>query len=256
MPLALEMAAAWVDHVPCVEIAASLDDDLAILTKPGAKGPDRHASIHAVFEHSWQLLDLDLRRLLARLSILRGRFDREAAAAVGGGTLFSLSALLDKSLLEATGDGRYQVHELLRQFAAEKLAADAALASATNEAHSIYYCRLCRTLEHDFKGGAQTRAAERMQESLGNIRAAFAWAVEQAEWTRLANASFSLGYFCSPTWPYRGRTRHLQGGDRCPEQEPPVGQRSDCRGTCILLAGATVRRQQRHSFLDGRRLLF
>jgi predicted ATPase len=197
MPLALEMAAAWVDHVPCVEIAASLNDDLTILTKPGAQGPDRHASIQAVFEHSCQLLDSDLRRVLARLSVLHGPFDREAAAAVAGGTLFSLSALLDKSLLIATGAGRYQVHELLRRFAAEKLAADAALATATNEVHSIYYCRLCRTLEHDFKGGAQTRAAERMQESLTNIRAAFAWTVEQAEWTRLANASFSLGYFCS-----------------------------------------------------------
>ena len=196
MPLALEMAAAWVDHVPSVEIAASLEDDLAILTKPGAQDPDRHASIHAVFEHSWQLLDLDLRRVLSRLSVLRGRFDREAAAAVAGGDLFSLSALLDKSLLEATGDGRYQVHELLRQFAAEKLATDAALASATKKAHSIYYCRLCQGLEQDFKGGAQTSAAERMLESLGNIRAAFMWTIEQAEWARLANASFSLGYFC------------------------------------------------------------
>jgi predicted ATPase/DNA-binding SARP family transcriptional activator len=196
MPLALEMAAAWVQQMPCAEIAASLDRDLTLLVRSGAQGPERHSSMQTVFEHSWQLLDLDLRQLLARLSVLHGHFDREAAAAVAGGTLFSLSALLDKSLLDSTGDGRYQVHELLRQFAAEKLVADPMAESATREAHSIYYCELCHRLEEDLKGSAQTRAAQQLEDALVNLRAAFTWAVRQGEWNRAADASFSLGYFC------------------------------------------------------------
>lgn len=74
--------------------------------------------MRATFEHSWRLLSSTEQQVLRRLSVLRGGFQREAATAVAGATLSVLASLVSKSLVRRTEEGRYDLHELVRQYAA------------------------------------------------------------------------------------------------------------------------------------------
>src|SRR5207244_7879153 len=84
--------------------------------------PERHRSLRAAFDQSWRLLSGEQQDVLARLSVLRGDYGREAAAAVAGADLRLLADLVSKSLVRRSDFGRYEVHELVRQYSAEKLA--------------------------------------------------------------------------------------------------------------------------------------
>jgi predicted ATPase len=102
----------------------------------------RHRSLRAVIDWSWQLLSDQERDALGRLSVLRGGFDLDAAAAVAGAGLPLLAGLVDQSLVMVGEDGRYGMHELLRQYAAERLAADPAAEADARRRHAEHYAAL------------------------------------------------------------------------------------------------------------------
>ena len=79
MPLGLELAATWLRVMPCQEIAPQIERSLDFLTTAVRNVPERHRSVRAVLDHSWNLLSETERQVLARLSIFRGGFDLEAA---------------------------------------------------------------------------------------------------------------------------------------------------------------------------------
>ena len=123
MPLALILAAAWLELLDSAEIAVEIEKSLGFLSSDLADLPHRQRSMHAVFDRSWKRLQPDEQMVLARLSVFRGGFSREAAEQVAGANLRILLSLVNKSLLQRqVENGRYQVHELLRQYAAEKRA--------------------------------------------------------------------------------------------------------------------------------------
>jgi predicted ATPase len=142
VPLAIELAARWVRSATPAVIADRLAGGLELLETSAADVERRHRSLRAVIDWSWQLLTDDERRVLARLSVFRGGFDLDAAAAVAGATLPLLAGLVDQSLVEVGEDGRYSLHELVRQYAAERLAADPADKQATRERHAQHYAGL------------------------------------------------------------------------------------------------------------------
>nr|MBP7694305.1 AAA family ATPase [Anaerolineales bacterium] len=135
LPLAIEMAAAWVRALPCAEIARQVEDNLAWLARPLAHAPERQHSMRAVFEQSWNLLTEAEQKVLRQLAVLRGGFQREAAEKVAGAPLALLLSLADKSFLRRSPAGRFELHELLRQYAAEKLAEAGAGEVETRLAH-------------------------------------------------------------------------------------------------------------------------
>ncbi|RME98408.1 MAG: XRE family transcriptional regulator, partial [Chloroflexi bacterium] len=117
MPLALELAAGWTNTLTLSDIVAELEKSLDILrrSRPGHIG--RHHSIRVVFDATWQLLPPAERKAFARLSVFRGGFTRETAAAVAHISLPHLSALTGRRWLALDyGNGRYHIHELLRQY--------------------------------------------------------------------------------------------------------------------------------------------
>ena len=138
MPLAIELAASWVRFMSCAEIARQLAQNSHIFTSTLRNVPERHRNLRSLFEHSWQMLSPDERRLYARLSVFRGSFDREAAEQVAFATLPLLAALIDKSMLRHIPVGKYELHELLRQFGVVKLEEFGELA-ATRERHIDYF---------------------------------------------------------------------------------------------------------------------
>lgn len=119
MPLSLLLATSWLELLSPAEIAAEIEKSLSFLAAELADLPARQRSLQAVFEHSWQLLTPAEQLILARLSVFRGGFTRAAAEQVTGANLRLLLALVNKSLLQRqVADGRFTMHELLRQFLA------------------------------------------------------------------------------------------------------------------------------------------
>ncbi len=123
MPLGIELAASRTRTLSCETIVGAIAHNLDALSVTYQDLPPRHRSLRAVFEHSWNMLAEPEQAVLARLSALRGDFDFAAAEAMAGANVRILSALTERSLLRRTLTGRYEMHELLRQFCAEKLAA-------------------------------------------------------------------------------------------------------------------------------------
>ncbi len=191
IPLALELATAWLSRLTCAEIAVEITRDLTFLRTPQRNGASPPISIEAVFEHSWRLLKPQQQRALSRLTIFRGGFTREAAAAVAGASLDDLGDLLDKSLLYHTR--RYQLHEFTRQFARAKL--DPQEGRSLEAAHGQYYLTLLAGQEADLKSSGQIRALDAIEADFVNIAAAWAWALRDGRDDLAADAVESLRLF-------------------------------------------------------------
>jgi predicted ATPase/class 3 adenylate cyclase len=180
VPLAIELAARWVRSVTPAVIADRLTSDLDLLATSAPDVERRHQSLRAVIDWSWQLLSDDQRRVLARLSVPRGGFDLNAAAVVADATLPPLAGLVDHSLVNVVQDGRYAIHELLRQYAAERLAADPAEESETRRRHAEHYAAL---LPDPAEAAADDE--DDLDAEVENLRAATGWLIEHADPIRL-----------------------------------------------------------------------
>ena len=154
MPLALELAASWVLQLSCAEIAAEIEAEIDFLTTRARNVPERQRSMRAVFDTSWERLSPQERDILQKASVFRGGFDRRAAEVVTGASLYTLSDLVSKSFLSVSKNGRYTIHELLRQYAAEKLAEDGSLVQETRASHGRYFFALLAELNQDESDGA------------------------------------------------------------------------------------------------------
>ncbi len=177
MPLGIELAASWVRMLSCQEIAQEVERSLDFLTAPVHGTPDRHHSMRAVFDHSWNLLSEAERSVLHKLSIFRGGFQREAAEQVAGASLSLLSALMDKSLLRRTRTGRYEIHELLRQYAEVKQSERSGELEDAWHRYSVYYGDVAQRLHYELVGVHQAEDLAEASVEMDNIRAAWQYAV-------------------------------------------------------------------------------
>lgn len=195
MPLGIELAASWVRLLSCAEIAGEIERNLDFLATPMRDAPERHRSLRAVFDHSWHLLNDSERQGLQRLAVFRGGFGREAAEAVAGVSLSLLSALVAKSLLHRTATGRYDLHELVRQYAAARLHQDAEVAALTQKKHACYFATWLQQADRAIRGAIQPEGAATIRVEIDNIRLAWDWAVAQGEAAQLQPLIFTLYWF-------------------------------------------------------------
>ena len=159
----------------------------------------------AVFEHSWQLLAPVERDVLKRLAIFAGGFRMDAAVQAAGASRLILASLVEKSLLSVTTGERYALHELLRQFAGEKLGAVPADQTETHNRHSAYYLAFLHDREQALTGFDQQKALAAIGEEIENVRVAWNWAVAQGDFAILAHAVEGLYHF------YQIRGRYHEG---------------------------------------------
>src|SRR5947209_15054013 len=155
MPLAIVLAAAWIDTLSVDEIAAEIEKSIDILETEKRDVPHRQHSVRAVIESSWNQVDASAQNLLQRLTVFRGGFTRGAAQEAAQASLRGLSQLVDKALLRRDPDtGRYSMHELVRQYAAEQLALSAEAERSAHEAHAKYFADYMKTRKahlHDYR---------------------------------------------------------------------------------------------------------
>lgn len=179
-PLAIELAAGWINMLKAPEILAEMSEGIDFLASSVRDVPERQRSIRAISEHSWKLLNDAERDALRRLSVFRGGFRREAVRHVVGASLLTLNSLIDKSLLRRSAEsGLYSMQELLRWFAAEKLdEVPAAEKREVKEAHAHYYLNQLKAMTPDLIGGDQIQVLGRIERRLANIQAALNSAIE------------------------------------------------------------------------------
>ncbi|MBV7334805.1 tetratricopeptide repeat protein [Chloroflexi bacterium TSY] len=209
MPLALELAATWARSLTCAEIAAEIQGGLNFLSTSLRNMPARHRSIQAIFDHTWQQLTENEQAVFACVSVFRGGFNRHAATAVTDASLPQLSSLQDKALLRwepaattARVSGRYQVHELLRQYGAEQLAQSPVEEVATHDAHCAYFCDFLHIRRTDVNSGRQREAFLEIRAELENIRAAWQWAIKRARVHDIQKANYTFFLFCNAQGRY------------------------------------------------------
>src|SRR6266567_3634948 len=159
MPLAIELAAAWVRVLSVEQIAARLTDRFSLLTIGDRSAPPRHRTLRATIDWSHDLLTTSEQVLLRRVSVFAG-FSLEMAEQVcsdddvpAGDMLDLIAALVDKSLAlvepEVLGQARYRLLDTIREYAAMRLA-DAGEATTFQRRLSDY---TLRESEHNFRIG-------------------------------------------------------------------------------------------------------
>jgi predicted ATPase/DNA-binding CsgD family transcriptional regulator len=204
MPLGLELAAAWVRSLSCCEIADEIERGLDFLETHSRNMPARHRSMRVVLEQSWRLLTPAEQDAFKRLSVFRGGFTREAAQSVSDASLRLLSALVDKSLLRwDASQGRYDLHELVRQYGAEQLAAAPDDERDAHERHCAYYAGWLHALWPVLQGEGQKQGFQQIDVELKNIRAMWEWAIADRREADLNAALQSLWYYYDTRSLYR-----------------------------------------------------
>ncbi|MEJ2266617.1 MAG: adenylate/guanylate cyclase domain-containing protein [Anaerolineales bacterium] len=197
MPLAILLAAAWVDTLTLEEIAGEISQSVDFLESELRDLPERHRSMRAAFEYSWNLLSEEERTAFARMAVFRGGFESQAARTITGASIRTLTKLIHKSLLQRDSQtGRFSLHEILRQLAEEHLAA-AGEENAIREAHSSYYLAALAQFEPDLRGKRQLQALDQIEAKFENIRTAWSWAVKNRDADKVSSALESLFLFTS-----------------------------------------------------------
>ncbi|MCJ7549254.1 MAG: tetratricopeptide repeat protein, partial [Anaerolineae bacterium] len=197
MPLAIELAASWVDMLSLNDIAEEIQRSLDFLETVWRDVPARHRSIRATIDASWGRLSTAEQDTFARLAVFRGGFTRAAAQEVAKTTLRILAVLVNKSLLQYDRSrDRYDLHELLRQYGAERLTASAEGTTTIMDQHSAYYCKLLEAWDANYKGPSHPDILLGLVADIENVRVAWVWAVEHGKVARLDQAAFSLYAFC------------------------------------------------------------
>ncbi|MFD7599885.1 ATP-binding protein [Streptomyces mirabilis] len=195
LPLAVELAAARVRVLSVPEIARRLGDRFALL-RGGVRGvPERHRTLHAVVEWSWNLLAQDTRAALRTLSVFPGGFGGEAAERVlGADALLLLEQLAGQSLLtvaETPAGVRFRMLETVREFSAARRAE----AGEDEEAVSRFlaWARDFGVAYHDALFGSDAQAAwERIKAEQDNLVLALRHALARTDNPAIASVTAVL----------------------------------------------------------------
>jgi predicted ATPase len=203
----------------CADIAAEIQRNLDFLATTLHNVPERQRSIRATFDYCWRSLGEKEGSVFKRLSVFRGGFKREAAERVAGASLTTLTGLTDKSFLRWAPDGRYYMHELLRQYAAEQLVLSPEDVAQAYDAHCAFYTDFLNKRLEDLQGGRQREAVAEIAAELENIRAAWQWAVELANVAAIEKSREALGLFFQFQGRYLEATRALEKAVECLRRE-------------------------------------
>ena len=204
MPLGIELAAGWLDTLSIEDIAAEVQRGIDILETDLRDVPERHRSIRATFDRTWERLSEQERRVFMRLSVFRGGFSLDAARAVAVAGLNDLRGLANRALVQISRNNRYEIHELLRQYGAEKLA-DSQEQEEILTKHAEFYAEFMAERKQDLRTGRRLEALDLIDGDFENVRRAWRQTVDANEWERLPSFLHSLWFYLSL------RSRNMEG---------------------------------------------
>ncbi|MEM7531560.1 MAG: BTAD domain-containing putative transcriptional regulator [Chloroflexota bacterium] len=187
LPLGIELAAAWTRLLSPNEILHEIVQDLEMLQTHMRDVPDRQRSLQAILAASWGMLTVPERQILNQLSVFPGDFDRKAASAVAGASLFQFLTLIDKSLLRTVASERYALHPLVRQYAAEQLDASGQL-DATRDRHMRHFAQILAEEPLFYHLSITPERLRLLRREHSNVLLAWAWIIERGKVATLLDA--------------------------------------------------------------------
>jgi hypothetical protein len=198
MPLAIELAAAQVPAMTPAELARRVGRSFAVLARGPRGAAERHQTLRATIDWSFQLLSGPEQVLLARLAVFAGGATLEAAETVCGGegidtgAVFGLLAsLVAQSLVVAEEHGpqtRYRLLETIRQYSEERLN-EAGETERSRARHTSYYADLLRQIrDYAHDPNPEVFWAVRLSAEQDNLLAAWSWSIS----TGNVGAAFSI----------------------------------------------------------------
>jgi len=261
LPLAIELAAARVRHLPPAALLARLEappGGLPLLTGGTRDAPPRHRTLRATIAWSDGLLPPAAQALFRCLGVFAGGFTLEAAQAVGAATgglapagsdaLEGISALVDASLVEQiaaapaggegdTGGARYRLLETIREYALERLQERGELAAARTR-HAAYALALAEAAAPELEGPRQLAWLDRLETERDNLRAAL-------RWSQTAGGSAEVGLRLAAAlrnfWRFRGRHREGRAWLEAALARPGAEARTAPRAAALGVAGQLAR---------------
>lgn len=202
LPLALELAASWRPLLTCAQIAARIEVDLDFLATSATRIPERHRSIRAVLDQSWALLSPEEQRGLRCLGLFRGSFPPQAAQEIASVPLSLLRRLLERTLLQATAD-RYQLHDLVRRYAEQKLLDQPQEHAELLARHSDFFLHFIAQHQEELFLSNHKEPLAAVDREFEQILLAWEWAAGQGRFVQMDQAGESLFAFCLNRGRYR-----------------------------------------------------
>jgi predicted ATPase/transcriptional regulator with XRE-family HTH domain len=220
LPLAIELAAAWVKVLPPAVLRTRLEHRLPLLTGGAHDLPARQRTMRATLDWSHALLDPDEQRLFRRLSVFAGGFTLDAAETVAERTgygeersddqattpvppvLDGVASLVDKHLLRTVDfdDGsRFAMLETMREYGLECLSV-AGEEAAVRDRHAAWCLALAESAETKLHGPEQQAWYSRLDAEIDNLRAALAWTIDRRD----AEPAMRLAAALERFWTSRG----------------------------------------------------
>ncbi len=239
LPLGLELASTWTRVMPVARIADEIARSFDLLASDLVDVPERHRSMRAVLDRTWDDLTDAKKRTLERLSVFAGGCTLVAAEQVTGVQLPILLSLVNQSLLQRQAGDRFASHALVGQYAADALAADPVAHAEAMDAHARYYAGLLRAA--DDGSVPRDNALKVLEPDAANLERA---------WFRLLDVSDLDGAeaVVAPLFAFYDHLGHDRRGlEVCAATlarlGPPAGVQAARLRCSVQLAGATMARE-------------
>ncbi|MBI1299171.1 hypothetical protein GC175_29925 [bacterium] len=238
LPLALELAASWVEHFSLEEISAQIDQSISFLTTSAADLPERQRRLDGLLAKSAALLTEDEAQLFSALSLFTGTFSRSAALAIGDATLSTLVELVNKQWVQTTSEGMYFLHPLVKRFAQEWLSAprDEATHRKTAQRHADFFVSYAQERLTNENASQHTNALTELRDVHSDMCAALKWQLAY-------QPDNALDFVCllQPYWEHFGILNEAATWlDQCLNQYDIADNRMT---RCLALAMQWLRRQ-------------
>ena len=218
LPLAIELAAAWVKLLPPHALLSRLEERLPMLVNAPHDLPARQKTMRDAIAWSYDLLDAEEQGLFRRLSVFAGGCTPGAAEAVCGAggderaVLRSLAALVDKSLLwrqegvqADSGQSRLSMFETIREYGLERLE-ESSEADTARRRHAEYYLTAAEASVEGLEGPSPVEWLDRLEAELDNFRAALAWSLDGGHPGMGARVAVALCTY----WSWTGRLEEMR----------------------------------------------
>ncbi len=225
-PLALELAATLLQFYDVETLLSELTQNYRLLSSDLMDLPPRQRSIYNTIDYSWRLLPPELADLLARCSTFRGTFRNKDVTAITNGSAQQISKLIKRSLLHIDQQRNLSIHEMVRQFAADKLAEEPEKESLAQRNHCEYYIQQLYSWWHDTES---QHSVAYLNPHVDNIYVAWDWAFRNRRFELLCRALFAYTQFHIYTgqiWDVLAKTEEYQ---RILEQTPPPADSNEYR---------------------------
>jgi predicted ATPase/Tfp pilus assembly protein PilF len=206
MPLGIELASTWLKTLTLPQIPEKIETNRDTVAAVMPHLPARHQSLRAVFEYSWILLKENQKRVLRTASVFRGGFTLDAAKRIAGASPTTLKELEDKFLVRRKPHDRFELHELLKYYAKEKLFDSPPEKEKVQAAHCVYFAKFLRHQEKKLMGPHQRAVLELVMGEIDNLREGWTWAVDHQRQKEVEDYLDGLyQIYCTKTLLLEGR---------------------------------------------------